>query len=92
MAKKKIKEVKLEVPPVADGFIDVQLTEDELRAIINLLSFTKDSFAHLAEEALKNKNAEDCMKYAGRAKVSESIAAKLAAMVEVGEPTNRNVH
>ena len=103
MAKKKAKKKEVvkavepelpmqEIPPVEEGFIDVQLTEDELRAITGLLSSTQETYTRLAEEALANKNAQDVMTYAAKARVYEHLAYRLLATVEVGEPTNRNVH
>lgn len=74
------------------GFITIEVSVDELLAIIRLMKFANESFSFLAEEATKNGDAPMAIKNSDNAEVAKILYTKLSALAQIGQPNSSNLH
>lgn len=80
--------------PIANksGFVTVELDVEELLAMTRLMSFSKDAFVYMSQQATTEGNAEEAAKHAGNARVAEILYTKLSSLAKIGQPESTNFH
>lgn len=71
---------------VKDGFCNIQLTENEIQALLDILKFASTAATVLAQQELTKGTSTGAItmnRYAGDSKV---LMALIAASLQIGEP------
>lgn len=70
----------------------VPFLEEELVTAIGVIQFAQDAFNALAEQALNAGDDQGLARYTARAQLASMLHAKLTAFVEIGKPSDGNLH
>lgn len=78
---------------VTESEFSCVLNTEEMIALIQILSFSKDIFDNMAVTAMKEKATAEIQKmYATKAQASFILFQKFRDIANIGEPKSRDVH
>jgi hypothetical protein len=75
-----------------EGFTTIQMDNNDLKALVILLSDTKDIFADQAMLALNPKSQLSMQEMINRSKLAGAFAQRFYDFLRAGEPENRDSH
>jgi hypothetical protein len=68
------------------------LSNDEVIALMQILSFSKNVFAEMALNAQKENHMKDAEIMSARSTLSDIILSKIKVAAAIGEPESRELH
>jgi hypothetical protein len=95
MAAKKRKKAKKKLEPpklIEEDNYTVVMSREELLSSIQVLSFAKGMFEQLAVNSKKDGDDDAMATWVARAKLSLLLCSKFREVINIGEPTSREVH
>jgi hypothetical protein len=81
-----------ELPPVEPDNFTVVLSKDEITSLVQLLAFSRDVFAQMALNLLKEGNDADSQTISARSVLSNILCTKFKDVAVIGEPESRQLH
>ena len=81
-----------EISAVPNECVYLVMSQEELKSLTALLSFSKSAYKLLAERYLKDGDANASHVLDLNAKISETLHSKFQSLLDIGEPISRNVH
>ena len=81
-----------EMPPVAPDEVTVIYSKNEILTLANILIFSKQVFAEMSANFLKEGNNADAETMNARSLLSQHLLSKLQSIDDIGEPESRQIH
>jgi hypothetical protein len=92
MPKKAKAKVAKDMPPATQDDITVVYSKNEVLSLAQILLFSKNVFAEMSVNFLKEGNPADAETMNARSLLSQHLLAKIQTIEEMGEPESRQVH